>query len=66
MNTHSISFPLSRVIAAIVAACALLVVPAAAQAAPTTDANLEFTSTAPSGVKYGDKVSYTPTTATDG
>jgi hypothetical protein len=65
MNTHSHSFPLTRVLAAIFAACALLVVPAAAQAAPTTEANLTINSTAPSGVKYGDKVAYTPTTTTD-
>lgn len=65
MNTHSHSFPLTRVLAAIFAACALLVIPAAAQAAPTTEANLTINSTAPSGVKYGEKVAYTPTTTTD-
>jgi hypothetical protein len=36
-----------------------------AQADPTLPANLTFNSTAPSGVKYGEKVAYTPTTATD-
>jgi hypothetical protein len=43
----------------------LLIVPAIALAEPTTPANLTITSTAPSGVKYGDKVSYTPTYTTD-
>ncbi|MBJ7354441.1 MAG: hypothetical protein JHC98_06410 [Thermoleophilaceae bacterium] len=58
MNTHSHSFPLTRVLAAVIAACALLIVPAAAQAVPTDPTNLAFTSTAPTGVKYGDKLAY--------
>jgi hypothetical protein len=50
---------------ALIAFCALLIVPAIAIAAPTTPANLVINSTAPTGVKYGDKVAYTPTTTTD-
>jgi hypothetical protein len=49
----------------LIAVCALLIVPAIALAEPTTPANLAFSSTAPSGVKYGDKVAYTPATTTD-
>lgn len=65
MNTHSHSFPLSRVSAAIIAVCALLIVPAIALADPTLPTTVTFTSTAPSGVKYGDKLAYTPTATTD-
>lgn len=65
MNTHSHSFPLSRVSAAIIAVCALLIVPAIALAEPTLPANVSFTTTAPSGVKYGDKVAYTPAGTSD-
>lgn len=65
MNTHSHSFPLTRVLAVLVAACALLIVPAAAQAEPTTEANLTIDSTAPTGVKYGDKLAYQVTATSD-
>lgn len=58
MNTHCSNFPLSRVFAAIFAAAALCMVLAASASAATSD--LAFTSTAPSGVKYGDAVAYTP------
>lgn len=65
MNTHSFNFPLARAFAAAFAVCALLALPAAATAAPSTPANLQITSTAPSGVKYGNTVAYTVTTSTD-
>jgi hypothetical protein len=59
MNTHSHSFSLKRVFAAIFACCALLAIPGVAQAADP--ANIVITSTAPSGAKYGTPLSYTVT-----
>jgi hypothetical protein len=64
MNTHSHHFPLTRLLAAVVAACALSLVLMAASASALTTSDLAITSTAPTGVKYGDKVAYTVTTTT--
>lgn len=59
MNTHFSKFPLSRVIAVAFAATALCMSVLAASASAATS-DLAFTSTAPTGVKYGATVAYTP------
>lgn len=65
MNTDSFNFPISRLLAAVFAACALSLVLVVSVASAATS-NLAFTSTAPSGVKYGDTVAYAPAaSATD-
>lgn len=59
MTKNSNHFPLSRLIAAVFACCLLMAISATSALALPSD--LAFSSTAPSGLSYGDKVSYTPT-----
>lgn len=59
MNTHFSNFPLSRVLALSLAAFALCLTLLAGTASAATS-DLAFTSTAPTGVKYGATVAYTP------
>jgi hypothetical protein len=63
MKTHSFQLPHSRLFAAVFAVSALLLAVSASSAMALTASDLAFTSTAPSGVTYGDKIAYNVTTS---